>query len=233
MLVGVAEIVETESVVLCTGPPLLERSITLRDPNACAPPPIVEICMPVTAAMPLPLFPSGSTATAIGLCTVAQVNTVGVAWVISNAEMVFDPVFTTSAWPVSGLMATPFGDVPTVGVAVTAAVSRLMTEAVPDVLLDTTANPSLESSATATGAEPTAIVFVTVPKVESGRRLMKETLLQPVFATTAMLRTLSIATPAGDGDDVVPGQSWLKSTSCTTKKSVALERTPLLTTSSA
>src|SRR5580692_3746723 len=101
-------------------------------------------------------------------------------------------------------MATPVGFVPVLGVATTVSVSRFTTEAVPSVLLATTAKPKRGITSMPDGALPTAIVFLR-GAVAPGVRSTTETLPQPLFETTAMLRVVSIATAEGDGE-VVPLQ---------------------------
>ena len=73
-----------------------------------------------------------------------RVLTVGVVLievidVRSIAVMLFDPVLATIATPERGLIATPVGFVPVLGVATTVSVFRFTIEAVPSVLFATTA----------------------------------------------------------------------------------------------
>src|ERR1700722_18072916 len=88
----------------------------------------------------------------------------------SIAVMLFDPVLATSATPESGLIATPVGFVPVLGLAITMPVSKLTIDAVPSVLLATTAYPMRGMTSTPDGAVPTAIVFLR-GAVDAGSRL--------------------------------------------------------------
>src|ERR1700730_3155254 len=129
-------------------------------------------------------------------------------------------------------MAKPLGFEPTVtSVVAGVLVSRFRMDTVPGLLLLTTANPNREITATAAGVAPVGMRCIKVPKVESGFRLIMEASEHPKSATTAMSRCSSIAT--APGAEAVPEHAGI-GTASITEKSVLLETTPvLLTTSSA
>src|SRR5580704_482802 len=149
----------------------------------------------------------------------------------SMAVMLFDPVLATIATPESGLIATPVGFVPVLGVRMTVSVSRFTMESVPSVLFATTAYPIRGMTSTPEGAVPTAIVFLS-GAVEPGVRSTTETLPQPLLETTAMFRVVSIATALGAGAVEAPHDGW-RSTDWTAEKSVGFDPTPPTTTSRA
>src|SRR5260370_39982684 len=94
-------------------------------------------------------------------------------------------------------------------------------DAVPAPLFVTTAKPSRGITATPAGDVPTATELFT-GVAAPGVRSMMETSLQPLFATTAILRCSSMATAPGCGVDV-PLHPPLTSITCTTVKSAALD----------
>src|SRR6266852_2768598 len=185
-------------------------------------------------------------ATARGACTppmVAAVREVGgedpnkrprLIW-----ETVLEPKLATRATPVESLMATPIGLVPTVTSATASAlVWRFTMEAVPALLLATTAIARCELTATPWGDAPMEILRSTVPKVALlGLMSIVERLLQPLLVTNAMGENgppaswSAMATELGVGG---PGlQATVMSTDLMTMKSAALDCTPPLITSSA
>src|SRR6266568_4138702 len=83
-------------------------------------------------------------------------------------------------------MATPRGCVPVATVESSVPPTKSTIDALLLPLLETTAWPRREIVATPSGAVPTVIAFVSVPKFGSpGETLIRETELQPEFATTA------------------------------------------------
>src|ERR1700681_700006 len=127
-------------------------------------------------------------------------------------------------------MARPLGFEPTVtSVVAGVLVSRFRMDTVPGLLLLTTAKPNREISATAAGGAAVGMRCVKVPKVESGFRLIMEASEHPKSATTAMLRCSSIAT--APGAEAVPEHAGI-GTASITEKSVLLETTPVLLTTS-
>src|SRR6202171_5160032 len=135
-------------------------------------------------------------------------------------------------------MATPFGAVPTVTsetplkIDAFAGLRISSMDAVPALLLLTTAIPSLEITSTPVGPAPTLIVLIRELYVElAGSMSMIDTVLHPVLVTTAMLRISSMATPEGCGFDV-PLHVVLTSTDPRTVKSVTFDPTLLFTITS-
>src|SRR5260370_29241951 len=185
-------------------------------------------------------------ATAMGNCTPPIVAAVReVAGVDRNkrprlvGERVLEPEWATSATPVDSLMATPIGLVPTATSATASVfVKRFTMDAVPALLLATTAIPRCELTATPWGVAPMEMLRSTVPKVALlGLMSMVERLLQPLLVTNATGENgppaswSAIATELGVGG---PGlQATVMSTDLMTMKSVALDCTPPLITSSA
>src|SRR5580704_13839270 len=147
---------------------------------------------------------------------------------ISISVTVFDPVLATMTTPVASLMATPAGLVPveTSGTA-SELVSKLTKEAVPAVLLATTAMPNGWLIATPCGVAPTAMELRILPKlgfctvwpltVAVGLISTTEMLLQPLLVTTAIGENgpftswSAMATELGRVPPVVV-QIWDKST---------------------
>src|ERR1700730_4850796 len=152
-------------------------------------------------------------------------------------DTVFEPKLATRATPVDSLTATPIGPVP-VGTSGTASalVKRFTMDAVPAALFATTAMPRCELTATPCGVAPMEMVCSTEPNVAlDGLISMVEILLQPLLLTTAMgekgpfLSWSAMATELGMG----VAQATVMSTALMTRKSEALDWTPLLTTSRA
>ena len=156
---------------------------------------------------------------------------------VSNAKLISEtvllPVLATSAAPVPSSIATPVGVVPTVTAATFCVpVSRFRIEAVPSWLFATTATPNRGLTATPRGSLPVAMEDLMVPNVAlAGLMSMTETLLQPLLLTTAMGEKAcpgnwsAMATELGCGLALV--HAAVISTDLMTKKSVALDCTPL------
>src|SRR5260370_36470237 len=185
-------------------------------------------------------------ATARGACTPAMVAAVReVAGEDPNKRprLIWDTVLerklATRATPVESLMATPIGLAPTATSATASVlVWRFTIDAVPALLLATTAIPRCELTATPWGVAPMEMLRSTVPKVALlGLMSMVERLLQPLLVTNAMgengppASCTAIPTELRFGR---PGlQATVMSTDLLTMKSVALDCTPPLITSSA
>src|SRR5579862_281565 len=242
--VGVAVTLPTVAEVLFAGtvPP---RSTSSRTPRGDPP---ARSCSAVTTANPRLLVPrSGSMATAMGdWSTPMEVAVSDVAApepnssARSSSDTVLVPVLVISAAPVPSSIATPVGLDPTVTAATFCVpVVRSMTEAVPSVLLATTAKPYRGLTATPSGSVPVAMVDRIEPKVAlDGLMSTTEMLPQPLLETTTMGEKpwpgnwSAMATELGDG--LALEHAVFKSTALMTKKSVTLERDPpLLTTSTA
>src|SRR5437879_10690011 len=103
-------------------------------------------------------------------------------------ETVLEPKLATSATPVDSLTATPMGLVPTAtsGTA-SALVRRFTTDTVPALLLAITASQRCGLMATPWGVAPMEMLRNTEPKVGmAGLRSVVETLLQPLWVSTAL-----------------------------------------------
>src|ERR1700682_5905110 len=126
-------------------------------------------------------------------------------------------------------MATPLGGDPTVTLsAAFALVSRFRMDALPAALFVTTANPNLGITAIAVGVPAAGKRVVTMPRL-LGFKLITATSAQPALVTRAISRCSSMAT--APGAEAVPEHAGI-ATDCTTVKSVTLEATPALLTTS-
>src|SRR5579864_5445604 len=154
-------------------------------------------------------------------------------------ETVLEPKLATRATPVEGLMATPTGLLPTATSATASLlVTRFTMDAVPAPLLATTAIPRFPLTATPWGLAPTGMLCRIAPNVMlPGLMSMVEMLLQPLLLTIAMGENGPLASWSAIVTELGvagPGlQATLISTALMTKKSVVLDCTPLLMTSSA